>query len=140
MTVKVIQSLGMVLFDKSYTFSFYVLYCTVSNILSLLYTLTSKHFELSFRELVVRLRLVSRHWVSTAFSGVTCRVQCWMLNADCCFGRGLVVAASDGVSGFSLCRVNAAFYHQFCCVLELVTGWMDSYPWPCWWASVPRYF
>jgi len=41
-------------------------------------------------------------------------------SAHCCFGH-LVVAASDGV-GFSLCRVHAAFYHQFCCVLELVAG------------------
>jgi len=65
----------------------------------------------------VHVRCVSRHWASKAFSwGGVPAVFC----TDCCLGKRLVVAPSDGVVGFSFCRVNAVFYLSFCCILELL--------------------
>ena len=63
--------------------------------------------------------------------GVYCR-----FSVHCCLGWRLVIAASDGVTGFSFfCGVNTAFLSLVLLHFE-VAGGVDFDPWPCWWAPV----
>ena len=59
------------------------------------------------------------------------------LYPDCCCGRRLMVAASDGMIDFSFCRVSAAFY---LILLHFgVAGGVDFDLWSCCWARVQSY-